>query len=115
MLEATSDYRYPHPYDEERRRPSKRARGGPAGNSYHDPATPLGDSEEPAPSSEKANLKVPVVQRVQEKDKNRKLSCKECRRRVDNLTRCPVIWSSNRYPLSVPQVEVEGKATPVLL
>jgi hypothetical protein len=85
MLEATPDYRLPQPHDEEHKRPNKRARSGPGG--YHDPAI-LGATEEPAMSSEKVKSgPVPAVQRAHEKDKNRRLSCKECRRRVlDHLS-----------------------------
>ncbi|KAF9465748.1 hypothetical protein BDZ94DRAFT_1214127 [Collybia nuda] len=75
------DYRHslPQGYDEDNGRPSKRARSGGLGSD----SAPAGISEEPAPASEYAR---PLRQdsmappRAQEKDKNRRLSCKECRR-----------------------------------
>jgi hypothetical protein len=88
MLEDTTDGTISHPHDEERNRPTKRPRSGPPGSSYHDhdPAI-LGITEATATSSEKhKNGPITAVQRVHEKDKNRRLSCKECRRRVDNLS-----------------------------
>lgn len=89
MLEDSPDYKISHPHDQEPDRPSKRPRSGLSGSSSyhdHDPAI-LGIPEEPATSSEKQkNGPITAVQRVHEKDKNRRLSCKECRRRVDSLS-----------------------------
>ena len=85
MFENNPDYTLSHTHDEQHNRPTKRPRSGPPPNGYHDPAI-LGVTEVPATSTEKPkNGPIPPVQRVQEKDKNRRLSCKECRRRVDSF------------------------------
>jgi hypothetical protein len=78
MLGTTSDY-YPH--DDDANRPTKRARNGPAGNNYYHDSATLGTTEEPTTSTDKPKGGPTLAaQRVQEKDKNRRLSCKECRR-----------------------------------
>lgn len=77
MFEPTTDYRHPPSLEDESKRPAKRARNTPPHSNFPDPAM-FGAPEEPPISNEKP--KGGPVQRVQEKDKNRRLSCRECRR-----------------------------------